>query len=127
MDLPTSIKYLFISIISSVVLFFVVNFLLPIMQYKDLLIMSILFYSVLALILFILGSISMKANNGKQFLALVIFNVLFKLVASLVFIAIYAKNTQPQSKYFVLPFLLVYLCFTVTETIVLSKQARSAQ
>lgn len=120
-------KFLLVSVLSSVGIFFLINLITPLIQYYDLLILSLIFYFVLTVILYYLGEISIKRNKGKQFFALVIGSVLFKIVASLVLISIYFKQTQPTEKKFIIPFIIVYLCFTIAETIMLNKQVRGAK
>jgi hypothetical protein len=50
-------------------------------------------------------------------------NVMFKIIACFGVVGVYYKLYKPTDKYFLLPFLLVYLIFTIFETYFLLKQS----
>lgn len=127
MDIGSLLKHLFISILSSIALFFLFNAFLDIWKYKDLLVYSILFFTVIKLSLYLLGKLSMHFNKSTMFLGVVAGNVFFKLIASVVFISIYVSKTHPQDKFFFIPFFIVYLSFTILETIMLNRMARETK
>lgn len=59
---------------------------------------------------------ALKSSNKMAFIQLVMANVFLKLVALMSIIAIYNKIMPPKSKFFVIPFLVTYVIFTVLET-----------
>jgi hypothetical protein len=67
------------------------------------------------------------SRAGEFFLYIIVVNVFIKLIASFAIIFIYAKTAQPQDKFFVIPFLIIYLAFTVFETWFLSKMAKDSK
>lgn len=115
---------LVISIVVSVVIHFFINLFLPIAKYNDILIYSIIFFTVICLLIYWLSILGIKTKQSNFFLFIVIINVFLKLVAAFVFILLYVRANKPEDKYFLVPFLMTYLIFTLFETIFLSRQAR---
>ena len=75
--------------------------------------------------MFFLGRKAVASSNKYMFIRLVIGSVMAKMVLILLIIVVYVKLSQPESKFFVLPFLGVYLIFSIFETLVLYKIALS--
>ena len=123
MSVQEFIKYLLVSTLASIGVFFLTNFFLPLIGYLDLLWWSLLCYSSLAIIIFCLIERSMRKSGGKTVIALVILNVLLKLIFSFGFVALYVEKNQPQDRIFIIPFLTTYLVFTIFETWFLNRQA----
>lgn len=71
---------------------------------------------VLSVLMFVFGNISVQAINKKLFTQLTIFFTFTKLLCSISCIVIYKSKMQPADKWFVVPFLLIYLIFTIFET-----------
>lgn len=72
---------------------------------------------------YILAQKAIASTNKMAFIQLVMGNVLFKLVFIIMIVAIYFKFVKPESKLFVLPFMVIYFIFTIFETIFISKIA----
>lgn len=121
------LKFLIYAGLTSVLLFFVLNFFIPLMLYIDLLWWSIVCFVLLAVVIYFLVDRSMKLYDGKSVLGLVIINVFLKLIFSFAFVAIYVQIKSPQEKIFLIPFLTTYLVFTVFETWFLNIQARGVK
>jgi len=121
------IKYLGASIIASVIVFYAISIALPLRPYTDVLAFAVLFFTSLTLLVFWLGQRALRTNQNNFFLYVIIINVFIKLVASFVFMLIYVKMKNPPDRYFLVPFLLTYLIFTISETYILSVQARSSK
>lgn len=121
------VKFLMLAVISSAMVFGLVNLVLPLNPYLDLLGWSILFFVILAIIAFFVAGRSIKNNKGQQFIGLVIFNVFIKMLVSFALIAAYVRFNAPTDKFFVVPFLTTYLIFTALETYFLSVQAREVK
>lgn len=127
MNLLTYAKYLFFTIAMCLVSFALFNLILPLSPYTDFLVKSILFFLSLAALTYLFGELSIKSGKGNGFIFIVVANVLFKLIASFLFVGLYIKSNPPDEKLFIVPFLLSYLCFAVFETFVLSLQAREVK
>jgi len=126
MNSSSFIKYLVLSIISALGIHFIINFFLPIAKYNDILAYAIVFFSSICIFIYWLSVKGTKTKQNNFFLYIVIINVFIKLVAAFVFILLYAKIKEPSDKFFLVPFLMTYLIFTLFETIVLSQQARKS-
>ena len=120
-------KYLLLTVGISVAVFFLFNLFLPLSPYIDFLGWSIGFFAILALMAYIFADKSAKLKKGTTFLALIIGNVFFKLITSFLFVAIYAKYKEPDDRFFLVPFLIVYLVFTIYEIYFLSIQAHETK
>ena len=121
------LKFLTLAGLISVLLFFVLNFFLPLMPHIQLLWWSLVCFVLLAVFIYFLVDRSMKLSNGRSVLGLVIINVFLKLIFSFGFVAIYVQYKNPQDKFFLIPFLTTYLVFTIFETWFLNIQARDVK
>lgn len=83
------------------------------------------FMWLVTLFMFFLGRKAVQSSNKYMFIRLVIGSVMAKMMLILLIIVVYVKIAQPESKFFVLPFLGVYLIFSIFETLVLYKIALS--
>jgi len=121
------IKYLLISIAFCTILLGLFNLFVSISSHINLMVFSIVFYSILSYIIFLMGQKSTQSRPGDYFLYIVVINVFIKLIASFLIVFLYVKIYQPQDKYFVIPFLTIYMIFTIFETYFLSLQAKSSK
>jgi len=124
MSISDFIKLLLGAALLSVISYFLINVFVALTGYFPFLLMSILFFSVLAIIAYIFGELSMQRSGGAGYIGLVIANVFLKLVGSFVFVALYAKYNPPANRNFLIPFLVTYLVYTALETYFMSQQAR---
>jgi len=83
---------------------------------------SFTFLSVL--IYFLTEYLERQANKG-MLLNLVIINVMFKFLIAFGVVLIYYKLRSPTDGIFVLPFIIIYVVFTIFETYFMSLQAKS--
>ena len=127
MGISDFIKYLGASVFLSVIVFYAVAMALPLKPYADVLVFAIIFFTILTLLVYWLGQRALRTNQNNFFLYVIIINVFVKLVASFVFMLLYVKMKDPPDRYFLVPFLLTYLIFTISETYILSIQARSSK
>lgn len=121
------IKYLFVTTMVTILIYYLCNMFLPMGSSLAFLGGSILGFIVLSVLIYFLVERSLAATGGKNMLGLVVFNVFLKLAFSFGFVALYVQNNQPQNKLFLLPFFIAYLSFTVFETWFLNLQARSSK
>jgi len=127
MGLSSVIKNILIATVSSILVFFASTMIIPVMSYLDILGLAIAFFGGLTLIIYWQGERAQKTQQNKFFLYVVITNVFVKLIGSFVLMFIYVKVKEPDDKYFLVPFLLTYLIFTIFETYILSEQARKSK
>ena len=109
------------------ILFFLLSLAIDIRQYFDFLLLSILFFMVLSFMTYWLGRVAVKIGNGSAFIKIVIMNVFTKLIGSFLFVMVYVKFKEPSDRLFLIPFLMTYLIFLVTETYLLNIQARETK
>ncbi len=123
MKISHFILSLSIAIISSIAVFFFLNLFVPINTYIDFMLISLLFFVLYNILVFMLGSITSK-NKSKLFMHLVVYNVIFKMLLSFLIVYLYVLKFEPTDKFFIIPFILVYLIFIILETYFLDKQAK---
>lgn len=61
--------------------------------------------------------ISFESTNKMAFIQVVMINVFLKMAGILAIIVLYYKIVKPDSKMIIIPFMIIYLVFTVFETI----------
>ncbi len=87
---------------------------------------TLLTFSILVGLLFVITSRLIKIKSETDFfIPVVMMGVLLKFILSFIIIFIFYKTYQPNSGNFVLPFIFIYVCFTVYETIYLDKMVRN--
>ncbi len=77
---------------------------------------SIAMFTVLSVLLYYFLRKSIFSPNKQLFLSITIANTLVKMVFSVGMLLIYKKINNPIDGDFVLPFLIIYLVFTIFET-----------
>ena len=92
--------------------------------YVDLSVISISILSVYNIIIFMLSSRYQKQSKEKQYISLIYLNFLIKLVLILAIPILYYLVKSGISKNFVIPFIIIYIFFTIFETYVLNKNIR---
>lgn len=86
--------------------------------------LSLAFFLVLSFLMFALGRRTAAAANKSAFIGTVMAFVFGKMLLSILLIALYSQEFRPESRYFVVPFFLVYLVYTIFETYFLMKLGR---
>lgn len=82
-------------------------------------------FALLSLIIYFLTVFLEKQPEKKGLLNIVIINVMLKFFVSALVIAVYYDTKNPSDGIFVVPFIIVYVVFTIFETYFMSEQARS--
>jgi hypothetical protein len=82
---------------------------------------SLIFFVALSIVVFYLGNAAASSENKNRLTQLIMILVFFKLFSCLLIIVIYDRLFKPSSDYYVLPFFLIYIVFTVFEVTMLSK------
>lgn len=98
---------------------------LPAMQnYSGLSWVSVAFFVVISIMMYYAGYRAALSENKYQFTNVVMGFTFGKMMLSVLIILAYNKLMEPASKFFILPFLGVYLIYTIFETYFLMKLGR---
>ena len=104
-----------------VVVIFLFN-LIPAFQVFQLLSwISFFFFLALSVLMYFIGYFAANSSDKNSFLQIVMASTFFKMVLCLAIIISYAKIAEPESKLFVIPFLAIYIIFTIFETYFMMK------
>ncbi len=106
------------------ILLFVCYHLLPIMDHLALGIAGLIFFILLSILIFFLATKAAKSTNLNAFTHLIMYNLMIKLFFSIIIVAVYYYLVKPAERLFIVPFVIIYLNFTIFEAIFLSRQAR---
>lgn len=87
---------------------------------------SLFFFVSLTILIFIVGNRAIRQKNVNALSQLVLGLVFVKLLACLMMIFLYKKFSTPSDHLFALPFLVIYLIYTIYEVVLLSRQNRAA-
>ena len=97
----------------------------PLFQpYWDLSILSLAFYILLSIFMFILGKKTAGNKNVNDFSQVVFGSIIGKMLLTVVLVVVYFKLKQPDNQHFLLPFFLIYLVFTAFETSFMMKLSK---
>ena len=127
MPVKSFIKNLILSSIVAFVLLLATQFFIDIKEHLSFIIAAYLFFVVFCIFIYWMAQRSSSSRAGEYFLYIVVINVFVKLIASFMMVFVYARYAEPSNKWFVIPFLIIYLVFTVFETYFLSIQAKNSQ
>ena len=94
------------------------------LHYKGMFLSSLVFFIVLTYIIHVIATRALQNKQKDFFIYIVMMNVLIKIVFAFGFVMVYVKMFPPENKWFIIPFLINYLIFTVIETIILTKMAK---
>jgi hypothetical protein len=99
--------------------------LIPILQpYWDITIGSTLLFLVLSILAWHFGQKAAMSSNKNNFTSLVLGFIFGKMFLCVIFVLLYTKTVFPDTKFFLVPFFIIYLAYTVFETMTLTKLAR---
>ena len=127
MSNSTFIRYLIAVTAAAIISVAALNLLLPISNYLDFTILTLILFFFFTIGIFFLGKKASASKSGNLFLYIIIINVFFKLIGSFLMVFLYVEVKTPESKLFVVPFLIIYLLFTIFETYFLSLQAQDTK
>ncbi|MFT6335196.1 MAG: membrane protease YdiL (CAAX protease family) [Saprospiraceae bacterium] len=82
-------------------------------------------FSLLSIVIYFLTIFLERKPEKQGLLNIVIVNVMLKFLLSAVVIGLYYDMKEPDDGIFVVPFIIVYVAFTIFETYFMSEQARS--
>jgi len=75
--------------------------------------LSIALYTCFSLAVHYLGKKAIRSSNKYAFTNVTIGSIAGKLLFSVILVVVYKKLADPPDNFFVIPFLLVYLCYTI--------------
>lgn len=107
------------------VMVFALGVVLPTNSFLDLSIFALAFFISLSFVVFKLGEKAVKSSNKYSYINLIISNMMVKMFFSFIIVLVYAKLTSPENKYFVVPFMFIYLIFTAFETYFMTIQGKA--
>jgi hypothetical protein len=99
-------------------------FFTPARPYILLGIIGLLFFIGLSILIYLLANRIAKSKNLNAFTHLIMYNLMAKLFLSFIIVIVYYYIVKPDERLFILPYILVYLIFTIFEAVFLSRQAR---
>jgi len=97
---------------------------LPIRPFMSLGIIGLVFFVLLSIFVFKLSLKVAESKDLNAFTRLIMYNLMIKLFMSIFIVLIYYKVVEPTERLFILPFIVIYLIFTIFEAMFLSRQAR---
>ena len=87
---------------------------------------AICVYTLLSIVVYQWGKLTAAAANKRLFTQASLLIVVIKMTLTVAIVVIYQRVADPQSRYYVLPFLLIYLIYTVYETWLLMRLGKTA-
>lgn len=106
--------------ITAIILFLVHQF--PVLYaYQNLSWVSLAFFIVLTILMFIFGYRAAQSSNKNHFTNTVMGFTMGKIFLSIIIILAYNQLVKPETKLFILPFFGIYLIFTIFETYFMMK------
>ena len=126
--MKASIFYKQLSILTFVMMIFVVG-LSQIALFKGTLLFSFLslfLFVAFTILIFYLGSRAVLSSDKNQFTVVAFLAIFGKLILTLVILFSYNHLVQPDSKMYVILFLIIYLAFTVFETGIMMRLSKSS-
>ncbi|MEZ4961673.1 MAG: hypothetical protein R2830_17725 [Saprospiraceae bacterium] len=82
---------------------------------------SLAFFAGITVVMYLMAVKAAVSKDKNAFTRLIMVFTFVKLFLSITIIIAYTKVVQPTGKYFILPFFLVYLVFTIFETMFMTK------
>jgi len=85
-------------------------------QYIDISFYTVAMFALLSIFLFFFLKRSIFSSSKQLFISITLTNMLIKMFCSIALLLIYRELNQPPDGKFILPFLSIYLIFTIFET-----------
>ena len=104
-----------------IVVIFLFNLVPAFQAFQSLSWISFFFFLALSVLMYFIGHFAANSSDKNSFLQIVMASTFFKMVLCLAIIISYAKIAKPESKLFVIPFLTIYIIFTIFETYYMMK------
>ncbi len=85
---------------------------------------SYIYFNIFSVLIFYFADKSLKSKDKNRFSQVFLVATVAKMLLSLVLFLVFFLVIAPKSKYFVLPFLLVYTAYTAFEVFFMTRLAR---
>ena len=99
--------------------------LLGVSEHNLLMYLSIGFFTALAIGVFHLSERAAKMNSRNFFMQIVMINTMVKMFGSVALVIGYFTITKPSTNKFIVPFLIVYVLYTIFDAYFMMKQSRN--
>jgi hypothetical protein len=116
-------QLLLLTLLTGLVVFFLLIF-EPFSPHKILSYASLLFFAALTAGIYFPAAKAAQSNDRNAFTRLVMVFTFVKMFLTAGLVIAYQRLAQPENNYFLVPFFLTYIVFTVFETIFMSKLAK---
>lgn len=114
------------TILLSTGLAYVLSSILDIHDYMLLSYLSVGMFAGLCLMIYRLSERASKMANKRFFMQIVMINTMIKMFGAVILVILYYKFAQPHTTLFIVPFIVVYIVFSIFETYFMMKQSRHA-
>lgn len=114
-----------ISILVSITIALLTSSQLGIQQYDILSYITIGLFSGISMIIYLISERASKQKNKQFFLQIVMINTMIKMFSSVVLVIGFYYLIKPTTNKFIIPFLVIYLIFSIFETYFMMKQSRN--
>ena len=125
MNKKTYFSNLLITTLAAIVFVFGIRFIPGIKAFEMMGWSSVLFFVVWSLVMFFVSIKAAKDTNKNTFTSAILGFTFGKMIFSFIFVVAWAKLIDPSSKLFLVPFLGVYLIYTIFETHFMMKLGKS--
>lgn len=85
---------------------------------------SLIGFTIMTILIFALGQNFSRSKNKYLYNNLIVMNFLLKLMVSILVVYVFVKQYDPEGKLYLIPFVIIYLAFTIFETYFMMKQAK---
>ncbi|MEM8529044.1 MAG: hypothetical protein AAGG68_30715 [Bacteroidota bacterium] len=96
----------------------------PIAEYTNISWISALVFTLVNIVMYIVGRISATNRNKGQFISIFMGFTLLKMLFAVCIILLYVQHYNPSTNLFVFPFFLLYLIYTIFELWFMMKLSR---
>ena len=93
-------------------------------KFTDFSLYAIAAFFILSYLMYYLGSKAAGSNNKYTFNNIIVGNMILKMFMCVIIVLVYKNAYNIQSRAFLLPFLIIYLSYTIFETYFLTKLAK---
>ena len=104
-----------------IILIFALNLVPAFYTFQLLTWISFAFFLSLSVLMYFIGHSSANSSNKNSFLQIVMATTFLKMFLCIGLVIVYHTLAKPESNMFVVPFLLIYIIFTIFETYFMMK------
>lgn len=109
----------------SILLVFFLNFNSFIQSAQMLSWSTILFFVILSILIFTVGSNVAEQKNKNTFTSVILLVMITKMFLSILLVGIYSKVHNPTNNYFLIPFFAIYLIYTIFEVHLMTRLGKN--